>query len=190
MSDDENKDKADDIGLVDSGHLADEIKDVTTDEIFSIGMGETECDDKILKRECQRYVALMMRTQGYNYETIAGEMHISQSWAHALVSRGIKMRQKEPVETIRQMQIDRLEKLLAGVWDNAEGGDSFSIQSALSIMDRIDKAHGIEPPKRIEHTFTKEARNDAINGLAAKLAALSAEKSDSDGVTEPTDAIH
>lgn len=190
MSDDQKHGEAEDIGLADPGLTAGEITDMQTEEIFEIGMGNQPCEAPEVKRECQRFVALMMRTQGHKYETIATEMGISTTWAWKLVKRGISMRQKEPVDVIRQMQVDRLETLLAAVWDRAEGGDSFAIQSALAIMDKIDKAHGIEPPKVVEHTFTKGARDAAVNELTSRIAALSDEIPDSTADPDPPDSIH
>ena len=191
MSDDKETLKAENEDcLEDPGYSADEIRDKTTEEIFNIGMGTQDCDCATTRREAQTFVALIMRTQGHTYDVISSEMGVSKGWAHRLVMRGIKRRQKEPVETIRQMQIDRLEKLLAGCWDAAEAGDPAAVSSALAVMDRIDKAHGIEPPKRIEHTFTQEARADALDQLNQAISALPAEESDTSSSGDPSDRIH
>lgn len=179
--------EAEDIGLTDPGPKADEITEITTEEIFEIGMGNQPCADDSVRRECQRYVALMMRTQGHKYETIATEMGCSVGWAHALVQRGIKMRIKEPVDTIRQMQIDRLENLYAAVAGDAEAGDTFKIEAALKIWDRINQFHGIEAPKRVEHSFTEDARNDALGKLAKNIAALAVAGSGDGGTTGASD---
>lgn len=186
-NDQNNVEAGDDIGLEDPGPLLDEISGVTIEELFEIGMGESPCEDPKIKREAQSFVALTMRKQGHNYRVIAKEMDVSLGWAHQLVKRILSKTVRETADQVRLTQLDRLETLLAGVWSNAEDGDTFAIASALQIMDRIDKLHGIEPPKVVAHTFTKGARDAAINELATQLAALSHEITDSDGDRETAD---
>ena len=185
-----NDEAGGDIGLEDPGPTADEIAGISTEELFEIGMGNQPCEDKKVKREAQSFVALMMRKQGHGYQVIANEMGVSLGWAHGLVQRVLKKTVKETAEQVRLVQLDRLETMLAGVWDRAEGGDSFAITSALAIMDRIDKLHGIEPPKRIEHTFTDDAVNETRSQLAKALAALSEPDADAGAPGETPPAIH
>lgn len=185
--------EGDEFPLTDPGFTADDIQGVTFDELFEIGMGNQPCADDRVRREAQTFVATSMRAQGYKYQVIANEMGCSLGWAHALVKRGLKRldaKTAETAETIRQLQIERLDKMLAGVMDRAEQGDSFAIQSALAIMDRIDKAWGIEPPKRVEHTFTDEAVNETRSQLAKALAAVSDANTDAEGAGDPPARIN
>ncbi len=157
----------------------DDLAELPAAELYAIGTGQQPCEAPEIKRAALRYVCLMMRRQGYQYRDIAAELGISTALAHNYVKDAIGGLVKEMAEEVRQVQIQRLETMLAGVMDKAEAGDAFAIGSSLQIMDRIDKLHGIEPPKRVEHTFTETAVNDARNALLKKLSALSYESSDS-----------
>ena len=179
--------------LTDPGPTADEIVGVTMDDLFSIGTGEMPCADDRVRREAQTFVATHMRAQGYGYDAIRLEMGISIGWAWALVQRGLKKISKkteETADTIRSLQKERLEKMLAGVMDRAVEGDSFAISSALQIMDRIDKLWGIEPPKVVEHTFTQELVNESRNSLFKALVAQHDERPDPGGTGEPPAKVH
>lgn len=157
---------------IDPGPDADEIENIGMEALFEIGMGQRECDDTKVRVAAQAFVATHMRAQGYEYRAIAAEMGISLGWCFDLVKRTLKRLEKktmETAETVRQLQLARLDKLLAGHMERAET-DPFVVPMVLQIMDRIDKLWGIEPPKRIEHKFTEDDVNATRNALAAALA--------------------
>lgn len=147
------------------------IAGLTSETLWEIGTNVQDCEDRKLKTEAQRYVAVTCRQQGYSYPMIAEMIGRSLSWTWELVQGAMRRVIKEPVETIRQIQIDRLDQLLAGVWERATAGDTFSIASALQIMARIDALHGIEAPKQVHHTHTEDAVAESRNALAKALAA-------------------
>jgi len=193
MTDEKDNGEGEDFPLSDPGPTADDIVGYNVDQLFAIGMGEEECDDDRVRREAQTFVSTYMRSQGHSYQMIANEMKCSIGWCHRLVQRGLKRiykKTQESAETIRQLQLERLNKMLAGVMERAETGDSFAIQSALQVMDRIDKAWGLEPPKRVEHTFTEDARNEALDQLSKNIAALAHERTDQDGSGDPPDRLN
>ena len=170
---------------VEAGDGLDPIDSLTAEEIFDIGLGQSPCNDPELMRQAQTYVAVMYRKQGASYRDIASELSVSLGWAHKLVSNALKDSLQDSLNTVRKMQIDRLETLLAGVWDRASEGGTFEISAALAIMAKIDQAYGIEPPKQVVHTHTTEALNAARNELAKALGGINPPGEDQDGSGEP-----
>jgi len=192
MSDDVENGEGDKFPLSDPGYTADDIKNANLEDLFEIGMGR-ECDDPSLKREAQTYVATQMRIAGHKYQEIALEMGISLSWGHTLVKRGLKRmfeRVAEGAETSRMQQVARCEAMLVGFFDKACDGDTFSAQMVLNIMAKMDGYLGIEAPKRIEHTFTEDAVNDARRELTKAFAALNGEIPDAENPDETTAQVH
>jgi hypothetical protein len=53
------------------------------------------------------------------------------------------------VEELRDLQGERLERLLAGVWGKALKGDTKSADTAARLIERICKLRGLDPPTRI-----------------------------------------
>lgn len=54
-------------------------------------------------------------------------------------------------EGLRQLELLRLDALIAGLWDLATSGHADSVRQLLGVLDRRYKLLGIEPAKRIEH---------------------------------------
>lgn len=171
----------------------DTVQKVNAEEIFEIGLGERECLDKKLRMHCQVSVAVQLRCQGYNYQTIGIEMGVAQSWAWRLVQRGMETAQKqlvESVETLREVQKARCDAIITANWENMERGDSFATQNVLKAMAALDAYWGLEPPKRVEHTFTEDARNEAIDQLAKNIAALTPTGDDQGSPTDTPDRVN
>lgn len=58
----------------------------------------------------------------------------------------------EGVEELRDLQVERLERLLAGVWKGAVGGDTKSADAAGRLITQICKLRGLEPPTQVQLT--------------------------------------
>lgn len=152
----------------------DNVLSITMDELYEIGIGQRACDDDKLRIAAQTHVAVTFRQQGYTYRVIASEMGIHLSRAHDLVQKAMKRlreKTKDTAETVRDINIERLNELLTFYWGPASKGLPEAGKMALQIIDRIDRAYGIEPPKRIEHSFTDEDVNAARQQLFKALTA-------------------
>lgn len=54
------------------------------------------------------------------------------------------------VEELRDLQSERLERLLAGVWGKALKGDTKSADTAMRVITQLCKLRGLEPPTQIQ----------------------------------------
>lgn len=94
---------------------------------------------------------LALRIQGLSQKSIANKLDINAS----TVSRSIKRLTKESVtpEVVDQLvlvELERLDKLTAAVWNNAMSGDDKAVNTALRIMERRARLMGLDAPVRTE----------------------------------------
>jgi hypothetical protein len=75
----------------------------------------------------------------------------------------------EDVEAVRRLEIERLDRMLLGVWPRAQAGDDHAIQSVLALMARRARyVPSLEVPTNLKVDTTVEAGA----GMAALLSDL------------------
>lgn len=62
----------------------------------------------------------------------------------------------EAAEKVRLFELNRLDKLLSGVWAKAIKGDDKAVLSAIRLMDRRSKYLGLDAPAKNESVVTDE----------------------------------
>lgn len=86
-----------------------------------------------------------MRKQGATYDQIATELGLAnKASAFECVQRAIKEIIKEPAKDVLELEVARLDAMLAGLWEKATDGDDKAVTSALRIMDRRAKYLGLD----------------------------------------------
>lgn len=103
-----------------------------------------------LEREAQ---ALELRKQGLTYGQIGDLLGISEMGAHKCVNRALNKFRTEMAEEaadVRQLELERLDALFAGVWMKALSGDPASMGSALKVMERRAKLLGLDAATKSE----------------------------------------
>lgn len=117
--------------------------------------------------------ALRLRTRGMEFEQIAEDLgYRSKSGAYKAVMTGLKKTLQEPADELRTMEAERLDRMLAGLWDRAISGDTWSVDRVLAIMDRrarllgLDRKSDSEDIGRLADTFLAGA--DAMRKLGAE----------------------
>jgi len=119
--------------------------------------------------------ALELRKAGATYHQIADRMGISVSGAHAAVTRALKALREETSEeaqSVRQLEIDRLDAMLLGCWEKARRGDAAAIDRVLRIQERRSKYLGLDAPTKTETSATVSAAVDLSGMDDAKLSQL------------------
>jgi hypothetical protein len=88
---------------------------------------------------------LRLRLEGESFEDIATQVGFkSPSGAYKAFRRALDGIGRDWVEEVYRLQLARLNTLLAQVWPGVENGDLRAIDTALKIMDRIDRLHGLD----------------------------------------------
>ncbi len=97
--------------------------------------------------------ALELRLHGTSYAAIATKCGYSKaSGAHAAVKSALRKTLSEPAEELRVLEAERLDALLASVWDKASKGDPKAVDNALRIMERRAKLLGLDAPTTTDIT--------------------------------------
>jgi hypothetical protein len=109
---------------------------------------------RAIRRACR---ALELRLSGKNYVTIAAELGMSVQHAHRLLTKWIgryTARCEELVTQVRAIELERLDRLLEGIWQKATTGDTGAVETALKISQRRSKLAGLDQP--IKHQVEQE----------------------------------
>lgn len=124
--------------------------------------------------------ALKLRLEGYSYDDIAAQLGISTALASRAVNRGLKaakQQSRSEAQSIRDLELMRLDVMLQGVWAMAKSGNKDSVLTALKIMDRRAKYLGLDTPAPEDPNKDKKPANlkamsleelDALGALATK----------------------
>lgn len=119
-------------------------------------------DPQLIDTAERRVFVLEKRKAGWTYQAIAdaalvefGSEKLPQGWDSRYAWMDVKREMKrinaernEKADEVRRLELERLNDLLAGVWQAATTGDNKSINSALRIMERRARYEGLDAPTR------------------------------------------
>jgi len=100
-------------------------------------------------------MALTLRIEGKSYKEIARALEMSDGGAYKAVMRAIRrLNEKidEDAATVKRMELERLDIMLAGIWPKVKAGRESAIDRALKIMERRAKFSGLDAPKAVDLT--------------------------------------
>ena len=112
--------------------------------------------------------ALSLRKAGLTYKEIGRRMGFTEQRAYHLVTQELarlNQQRAEAAEAVSRLELERLDRLLAAIWDKAQAGDFGAIDRVLSIMARRARLLGID----LEKTTTPSVSLNHIN-VNAKLS--------------------
>ena len=119
--------------------------------------------------------ALELRIAGKELKEIAAEVgYAGESGAHKAIMTALKKTLQEPADELRKMEAERLDKMMAAIWEQATSGSANStwfIDRILNIMDRRAKLLGLDKPAsmdtadkaRVYLDLLETARADAVD---------------------------
>lgn len=127
----------------------------------------------------RRRRAVEMRLAGKWYEDIGAELGVSKQRAWTIVQDALRDTLREPADRLREVQLARIEALIAARWDtatNAEGNvaaldQDRAVLSLVRLLDRHARYTGIDAP--VEVAITEPIAERAAR-LAGELAAFQA----------------
>lgn len=118
--------------------------------------------------------AIALRLAGLEYQAIADRLgYASRQAARVDVERALQANLAEEsrqADLLRQVELQRLDRLQAAAWPAAAGGDLRAIDTVLKVIDRRCKLLGLDAPIRAE-VMTIDAIEANIAALTAQLAA-------------------
>ena len=99
--------------------------------------------------------ALHRRKCGWTYDRIGEALGITQQAAMACVRRALEKvaaECSEKAEEVRQLELDRLDAMLMGLWSKAEEGDPAAVDRVLRIQERRAKYLGLDVAQKLDVT--------------------------------------
>lgn len=106
-------------------------------------------------------MAVELRIGGHTYAQIAlkiaesegAEKPVSTVSIHKMIKRSFtRLREHTDIVTadLRQMELERLDVLLQGLWADAKDGDKAAVHQTLAVLDRRYRLLGIEAPTEVD----------------------------------------
>jgi hypothetical protein len=142
---------------------------------------------ELLKKERK---VVDLRQMGITYEVIAKEVgYASASGAYHAYERALARYPRETFDKKRDLQEQRIERLLAGVWTKALRGDTAAIMTTIKLFERQAKLLGLDMPQRFENTVEIFEGGSEVDEQVRRFAYLIAQaenQQDSMGDGEPT----
>jgi TolA-binding protein len=143
-------------------------------------------NDDLLKTAERRRDVLQLREAGATYEAIAdalrekyGADRLPSGWDSLYAAKDVKRELKkvqrqnaETAESVREIELRRLDRMLRGLWPDAVQGDTQAIDRVLRIMKRRADLLGLDAPERFEQAVSfaesddyQEARTEMMQAL-------------------------
>jgi len=110
----------------------------------------THVPRRLSSKERQRQ-AIALKLAGASYVQIAAKLgYASTETARSIITKGLDASLQENAKELRKIHYGRLEHMLMLVWPRVNTGDQSSIQTALTIMDRMERLYGLAAPQKID----------------------------------------
>lgn len=137
-----------------------------------MGTSESKTSPRKARGREREIRALDLRISGMNYRNIAQQLDISESGAYKAVIRALKRLNEQIMERadeVRRMELDRLDKMLRGLWPAALKGNQGAVDRVVKIMDRRARyIPGLNTPDQIEvRDWREEAQEAGFDPAAA-----------------------
>jgi hypothetical protein len=117
--------------------------------------------------------AMELRKAGATYAAIAGELGYSDARsAERAVIAGLRAAGREASEDLLPMELDRLDRLQAGLWADAINGEVPAVLACLRIMERRSRLVGLDAPLKMNQRIdSHEQVNIDVTGAVMVIRA-------------------
>jgi hypothetical protein len=127
-------------------------------------MPETKTSKRKLISAERKLEAFALRKAGASYTQIGAKLGFSPAAAYAAVVahlRELAEKTNEITEDVRRLEIERLDAMLLGLWQQAAQGNEVKVDRVIKIMDQRAKLLGLYAPEKHE-IATHEAMLDLL----------------------------
>jgi len=134
----------------------------------------------------KRKRALELRRAGWSFEDIAAEVgYANKGSAHRAVKQGIAAITRESATELIELELSRLDDLLASLYESARNGDLFAVDRALKIADQRTKFLGLYEHKTDDTSAEVRAALTGFTAFEQTLNRLSLDDSKMFATTNP-----
>ena len=134
----------------------------------------------------RRREVLRLRKAGATYEAVAdtlrerhGAEALPNGWGRAYAAKDVsrelqKLRSvnEETAEDLRALEVERLDRMLRGLWEDAADGDTDAVSAALRVQKRRAKLLGLDAAERVEIDQNVNVRAEIVELRAVIMGAL------------------
>jgi len=123
----------------------------------------------------RRSQAIKLRMGGATYEDIGASLGVTKQRAHAIVRDYMNKVEDETCEdtkTIKQLEVQRLDRLVLGLWTRATAGQVGAIDRMIKIMERRAKLLGLDGAIKVartdptgEHEVTERTDEERVTAI-------------------------
>ena len=137
----------------------------------------------------RRARVLELRKQGWSFQAIGDELKVSVQRAHQLATEALADLKRESAQEAVDLDLARLDELLASNWELAMSGDPRAGDMVLKVMDRKAKYLGLDAPAKLAGPdggaipigATVKAADESFAGFIGILGKLAADKAQGAG---------
>lgn len=134
---------------------------------------DAEHSQRAVERALRSDKAIALKLAGKSYRAIGAELGCSHTTAEELVDEGLKAIRAENVQAFREVQLERLEMLWAGITSpatyDANGrpvsggaleGVHAAVPAAVKVLERASRLKGADAPTKVSATVERKALKD------------------------------
>lgn len=126
-----------------------------------------------VKAHEKRVMALELRKAGLTLDEIARQVgYRSAASVHNAIRIAMQQSLQEPADEVRQIELERLDKMHRALWPQAIRGEHGAIDRVLRIMERRAKLIGLDAPAKqvLQHGGDINVRDLSDDELQAIVA--------------------
>ncbi len=126
---------------------------------------ESKTSPRKMRARDRELQALDMRKSGATYDQIGAALGITTQGAYKAIIRSLRRLNEKNAEDsseLRRLEVERLDKMLAAIWNMVIIGDQGAIDRALKISERRARLFGLDAPTRTDLTSLGEKMPSAI----------------------------
>ena len=125
--------------------------------------GESKASEKRIAAAERQARALELRKAGLGYAAIAHQLgYAGPSGAYKAIMTALRALTGEPAKELRDLELARLDDLLAGLWADARQGNVQKIDRVLKLMQRRAALLRLDAPQRFADATDHRAEAEAI----------------------------
>ncbi|MFC7489437.1 MULTISPECIES: helix-turn-helix domain-containing protein [unclassified Knoellia] len=99
----------------------------------------------------RRTRAVELRCQGWTYEAIADELgYASRATVYSIVHKALATQEAGEVETLKELETERLDRLQASLWAQAMAGDVAAVTEVRRIIEARVRLLGLTSKAGLE----------------------------------------
>lgn len=125
--------------------------------------GESKTSQRRIEAVEKQKQALELRKAGATYEAIAKKLeYANASGAEHAVKAAMKATVQDAADDVRNLEVERLDAMLLGLWKSANSGNLGAVDRVLRIMERRAKLLGLDAPTKSQVSIEKLSDDELI----------------------------